>query len=268
MAGMCLTEVFLRQVGDQDVLVQFQAVSLNYHDYAIFKGNFPFAHKHPIVASSNSAGVVVQVGSSVREFKRGHQHGGIDPYAASTGVGGIIDGALRLFCICNETVLVKAPKSISSLEGSTLPCVPLTSWNALYGLRPMKAGQSVLVQGTLAKAAGAAVITTTYSETEALRLKELGADHVIDYRPEPNWADVDYIMDIGGKDTLEQSLKCIKTEGIINLFEFLGAIRGLYVGSQAMLKDMVQAFERKISVPCLIVESLNLNRAKKRLNIS
>ncbi|KAF5855539.1 hypothetical protein ETB97_009012 [Aspergillus alliaceus] len=187
MAGMCLTEVFLRQVGDQDVLVQFQAVSLNYHDYAIFKGNFPFAHKHPIVASSNSAGVVVQVGSSVREFKKGHQHGGIDPYAASTGVGGIIDGALRLFCICNETVLVKAPKSISSLEGSTLPCVPLTSWNALYGLRPMKAGQSVLVQGTLAKAAGAAVITTTYSETEALRLKELGADHVIDYRPEPNW---------------------------------------------------------------------------------
>lgn len=94
---------------------------------------------------------------------------------------------------------------------------------------------------------------------------------MINYRTVSNWGEVardltpdqtgvDHIMDIGGTDTLEQSLKCIKMDGIINLIGFLGAsekpqpgllealsrictIRGIYVGSRAMLKDMVRAFE-------------------------
>lgn len=101
---------------------------------------------------------MVEVGSQVREFKKGdavitifnqgHQYGVIDPYAASTGVGGTIDGAFRQYGVYNESGLVKAPKNLSALESSTLPGAALTSWNALYGLRPIKAGQSVLVQGT------------------------------------------------------------------------------------------------------------------------
>lgn len=125
---------------------------------AELQGTFPFAHKYPIVPVSDGAGVVVEVGEKVREFKKGdsvitifnqgHQYGDIDPYAASTGVGGTIDGCFRKFGVFNETGLVKAPKNLTPLESSTLPGAALTSWNALYGLKPVKAGQWVLVQGT------------------------------------------------------------------------------------------------------------------------
>lgn len=180
MGGMNLREVSLPPVGINEVMVKFEAAALNYRDCAIAKvrlsqqpiiesrhcsseltkleGTFPFAHKYPIVPVSDGAGVVVEVGAKVREFKQGdsvitifnqgHQYGDIDPYAASTGVGGTIDGCFRQFGVFNENGLVKAPRNLSPTESSTLPGAALTSWNALYGLKPVKAGQYVLVQGT------------------------------------------------------------------------------------------------------------------------
>ncbi|PYH48644.1 zinc-dependent alcohol dehydrogenase family protein [Aspergillus saccharolyticus JOP 1030-1] len=312
MEGLRLEEVSLPSVSDYDVLVKFEAAALNYRDAAIAKGTFPFAHKYPIVPVSDGAGVVIEVGSRVREFSQGdrvitvfnqgHQYGDIDPYAASTGVGGTIDGCFRQFGVYSESGLVKSPKNLTALESSTLPGAALTSWNALYGLRPIKAGQWVLVQGTggvaisglqLAKAAGATVIATTSSEEKATKLRASGADHVINYRDQPNWGEVarrltpgqagiDYILDIGGTNTLDQSLKCIKMEGIINLIGFLGGsdqsqpgfldalshictVRGLYVGSRAMLKDMVQAFEANNIRPVLDSKVFTLEQGKEAL---
>ncbi|GAB1199568.1 hypothetical protein APSETT444_008919 [Aspergillus pseudonomiae] len=310
MKGMKLVEVPLPQVGGRGVLVKFQVAALNYRDCAIAKGTFPFAHKYPIVPVSDGTGVVVQVGPEVREFKEGdtvmtifnqdHQYGDIDPYAASTGVGGTIDGVLRQYGVYDESGFVKAPRNLSPLESSTLPGAALTSWNALYGLRPIKAGQCVLVQGTggvsifglqLAKAAGATVIATTSSEKKVKILKQLGADHVLDYRSNPNWGElarqlttdqrgVDCIIDIGGTDTLEQSLKCIRMEGIINSVGFLGAsdkpqpglletlshictVRGICVGSRAMLKDMVRAFEANDIHPVIDEKVFTLEQGKE-----
>lgn len=100
----------------------------------------------------------MEVGSKVVEFKKGdqvatlfnqgHQFGDIDPHAATTGLGGVVDGTLREYGVFNEQGLVKAPRNLTALEASTLPCAALTSWNALYGLKPLKPGEIVLVQGT------------------------------------------------------------------------------------------------------------------------
>lgn len=54
----------------------------------------------------------------------------------------------RKHAVFDETGIVKAPKGWSALEAATLSCAAVTAWNALYGLRPLKAGDSVLVQGT------------------------------------------------------------------------------------------------------------------------
>lgn len=107
---------------------------------------------------SDGAGEVVAVGPKVAGFKKGdkvatlfnqgHQYGEIDVYASKTGLGGVIDGTLREYGVFNEQGLVKAPKNLSALEATTLTCAGLTSWNALYGLKPLKPGQVVLVQGT------------------------------------------------------------------------------------------------------------------------
>ena len=101
---------------------------------------------------------MIEVGPKVTEvqrgdhvatlFNQGHQYGDIDFQAAQTGLGGVIDGTLREYGVFNEKGLVKAPANLNALESSTLTCAALTSWNALYGLKPLKPGQTVLVQGT------------------------------------------------------------------------------------------------------------------------
>lgn len=68
--------------------------------------------------------------------------------AVSTGLGGVFDGTLREYAMFNENGLVRKPQNLSTVEASTLPCAALTAWNALYGLKPLKPGQTVLVLGT------------------------------------------------------------------------------------------------------------------------
>lgn len=81
-------------------------------------------------------------------FNQGHQYGESTIHSSGTGLGGVLDGTLRQYGVFNEDGLVRAPQNLSYLEASTLTCAGLTSWNALYGLKPLKPGETVLVQGT------------------------------------------------------------------------------------------------------------------------
>lgn len=119
---------------------------------------YPFPLKLPVVPGSDGAGVVVEVGSKVSKWKKGdrvvtlfnqgHQFDPIDLSATKTGLGGVIDGTLREYGVFNENGLVRAPSNLNFLEASTLTCAALTSWNALYGLKQVKPGDTVLIQGT------------------------------------------------------------------------------------------------------------------------
>ena len=69
---------------------------------------------------------------------------------------------------------------------------------ALSGLRPLRPGQTVLIQGSggvsvfavqLARLIGARAIATTSSPGKAARLKAFGADEVINYVETPAWGD-------------------------------------------------------------------------------
>ncbi|KAI5803359.1 putative zinc-containing alcohol dehydrogenase [Peziza echinospora] len=280
-----------KKLRSTEVLVKFKAASLNYRDLVIPKGMYPFPAKPGVAAGSDGAGVVVAVGAQVREFKVGdkvatvfnqdHQHGLIDPVGIQSGLGGVLDGTLREYGVLPETGLVHIPKGATWEEAATLSCAALTSWNSLFGLRQLKPGEYVLIQGTggvsifglqFAKAAGAKVVCTTSSAAKAKTLKTLGADHVINYKETPEWGPLarsytpdntgfDHIIEVGGPNTLAQSLKCVKLEGIISMVGFVAGdkdkrnlgfmeildnvctIRGLLVGSRAQMKDMVRAME-------------------------
>ncbi|OTB03261.1 hypothetical protein M426DRAFT_181759 [Hypoxylon sp. CI-4A] len=304
--GLVFGEAPTPKVGDNDVLVKVQAVSLNYRDLIIPKGQYPFPSGFPIVPASDGTGVVVEVGKKVTKWKsgdrvvtlfnQGHQFGPIDIAASQTGLGGVIDGTLREYGVFNETGLVRAPKNLSPIEASTLSCAALTSWNALYGLKQLKPGETVLVQGTggvsifALQAAGAKVIATTSSKEKEETLKKLGADHVINYKEDPNWGEtakklsrdgqgVDHIVEVGGANTLAQSFKAIKFEGVISVIGFLGGIvdktsvlstlnslctaRGVYVGSRQQLEDMVAAIEANDIHPVVDKEVFDFEKAKE-----
>lgn len=289
--------VSIAELSANDVLIQISAVSLNYRDLIIAKGTYPFPTKSPVIPCSDATGTVLAVGDRVTQFKAGdkvctqfnqlHQAGPIDPTALATGLGGAIDGTLRKHAIFPEYGLVKAPESLNAAEASTLSCAPLTAWNALYGLvsKALQPGQTVLTQGTggvsiaalqFAVAAGANVIATSSSDEKCEMLKKLGATTTINYKTTPEWGEaakkaspggmgVDHVVEIGGPNTMTQSMKAIKMEGVISVIGFLGGqgdekqpstldtltncctVRGILVGSKLQFGDMNKAIDaRKI----------------------
>lgn len=310
--GLVFEQKPVPDIGDYQVLVKLEAASLNYRDLIIPMGNYPFPVRFPVVPGSDGAGAVLKVGSKVTKWKVGdnvvtlfnqdHQYGALDLAAAGSGLGGVFDGTLRQYGVFPEAGLVRAPKNLSPQESCTLTCAGLTAWNALFGLKPLQAGQTVLVQGTggvslfalqFAKAVGAVVIATTSSEAKADVLRRLGADHVLNYNEDVNWgatarsltegqAGVDHIVEVGGEGTIEQSLQAIKYEGVINIVGFLGGTkpqssvldcltnictaRGLFVGSRAMMQDMVAAIEANNIRPVIDDKVFTLQQTKEAYN--
>jgi NADPH:quinone reductase-like Zn-dependent oxidoreductase len=136
----------------------------------------------------------------------------------------------------------------------------------------------VLVQGTggvsifalqFAKLAGATVVVTSSSDQKLERARALGADHTINYRTIPEWGKaaaawagggIDHVVEVGGKDTLPQSIDAAKIGGTILVIGVLSGfsqeigipsifgknlhVIGLSVGSRSTFGNMVSAIER------------------------
>ncbi|KAL7895999.1 GroES-like protein [Trichoderma sp. SZMC 28014] len=281
----------LPQMGDSEVLVKLEAASLNYRDLLVVQGKHPFIATPNVVPGSDGAGTVVAVGKHVRRFTPGDRvvtaffqdfvGGHFQDTAAATMLGGPLDGTLRTYGAFNEQGLVRIPSNLGFLEASTLSCAGLTAWSALFGLSDYKlhAGQWVLTQGTggvsvfalqFAKAVGARVVATTGSSDKVKFLKDLGADHVINYKEDPEWGatakaltggvGVDHVVEVGGPLSMAQSLKAIKAGAVINIVGYLGGsegkepsfsdsfkyrciVRPIAVGSRLLLEDLCRAIE-------------------------
>lgn len=257
----------------------------------VVQGKHPFIATPNVVPGSDGAGTVVAVGKHVRRFTPGDRvvtaffqdfvGGHFQDTAAATMLGGPLDGTLRTYGAFNEQGLVRIPSNLGFLEASTLSCAGLTAWSALFGLSDYKlhAGQWVLTQGTggvsvfalqFAKAVGARVVATTGSSDKVKFLKDLGADHVINYKEDPEWGatakaltggvGVDHVVEVGGPLSMAQSLKAIKAGAVINIVGYLGGsegkepsfsdsfkyrciVRPIAVGSRLLLEDLCRAIE-------------------------
>lgn len=269
-----------------EVLVAMKAASLNYRDLMVSNGIYSRAIKLPVVPLSDGAGEVVAVGSKVSRFKVGDRvspnfmpdwiSGDVTPEVSRTSLGAFVDGVLQEQMLFNENSLVEIPSYLSYEEAATLPCAALTAWQALIVKGGLKPGQTVLVLGTggvsifalqIARMCGAEVIATTSSDNKMARLKEMGANNVINYKTTPDWADavlsytggkgVDHVIEVGGAGTLDQSLKAVRMGGHVSLIGVLAAggnfnpipvlmkaidLRGIFVGSRVMFEDMNRAF--------------------------
>jgi NADPH:quinone reductase-like Zn-dependent oxidoreductase len=101
---------------------------------------------------------------------------------------------LAPFVVAEEDALVKIPAYMSYAEAATLPFAALTAWSSLTGPKPIRLGETVLTVGTggvalfalqFAKLFGARIIALTSMGAKAARLKQLGADEVVNYRRSP-----------------------------------------------------------------------------------
>jgi NADPH:quinone reductase-like Zn-dependent oxidoreductase len=272
----------------QEILVRVLAASLNYRDLEIVNGTYHSRFAFPLIPLSDGVGEVVEVGPDVTRFRPGDRVcstfwqrwvGGTFRMAeAGYQLGGPIDGLLGEFALLDEQAAVRAPTNLTSAEAATLPCAAVTAWQALVSEGRLKAGDSVLVQGTggvslfalqFAAASGARVIVTSSSDDKIERAKALGASAGINYSDVPEWAaavleltegrGVDHVIEVGGPRTFGQSLAATAVGGQINVVGYLGGtdgtinpldifrrqvqVRGIPVGSRESFEAMVRAIE-------------------------
>ena len=228
--------------GRGEILVRVKASSLNYHDFVVVMGGIPTPDGR--IPMSDGACEVVAVGEGTKKFKVGDKvlslffpnwYSGQPEMAGFASVPGDgADGFGAELVAAPETAFTRMPEGYSFEEAATLPCAALTAWRALMVEAKIKPGDWVLTQGTggvsvfalqFAKAAGARVIATSSSDEKLKRLKELGADHLINYKDTPDWGKkakaltggrgVDEVVEIGGPGTLAQSIAASKMGGHI-----------------------------------------------------
>jgi NADPH:quinone reductase-like Zn-dependent oxidoreductase len=271
-----------------EVLVRVKAVSLNARDLMMVQGDYNPRQMLPLIPCSDGAGAVVEVGAGVRDvkvgdrvtsvFAPGWQSGEPTRQKLATTLGGPVDGMLTELRALPEEAVLPAPGHLSFEEAATLPCAALTAWRALVTEGRLKAGDSVLLQGTggvstfglqIARLFGARVIATSRSAEKLVRALELGAAHGINSLATPDWhkearaltgkVGVDHVIDVGGAGTLERSLMAVRMGGQISVIGVLGGkqgpidlipilmqnvrLQGVLVGTREEFSAMNRAFE-------------------------
>jgi len=268
--------------GPGQVLVRIRAASLNRRDVMIRQAMYRVSKPDGLVPLSDGAGEVLAIGDGVTRFKVGDRVMPIffqqwlsgRPGATITGsaLGGELPGVLREQAVFAESGLVAIPSHLPYEAAATLPCAAVTAWHGLQAAGSLGAGDTVLVQGTggvsifglqFAVASGARAVVTSSSDAKLARAKALGATTGINYRTTPDWAaelmkvhpdGATHILEVGGKGTLEQSLKAVARGGHIaliggldgyggevptlTLFSRNAGVRGIFVGSRAHFESM------------------------------
>ncbi|MBO0356060.1 NAD(P)-dependent alcohol dehydrogenase [Muricauda ruestringensis] len=291
-----LTDIPTPNIGENDVLVKTTAASLQYLDLILTENTAGFTIPLPFVPVSEGVGRVEQVGKNVTRWKKGDrviipfitrwEAGQITPYHNALRTGMQTSGTLVEFTVQPENTLVRTPTNLTDEEAAALSVAGLTAWASLVSQANIKAGQALLVQGSggvslfalqIAKAFGLKVIATTGSKEKERMLKALGADEVINYKDFPQWSDevkrlnhgigVDATLDVGGNETIQQSILSVKEHGYVGLIGFLSGsqltfdivplimnyirLQGYSVGSAQELNELVNAVEKNNIKPVI-----------------
>src|SRR5262245_3708735 len=245
--------------GPGEVLLQMEAASLNYRDYVMARGGYGRrGGTLPLVPCSDGAGRVVKVGAGVSRVAVGDlvcpiftQTWGSGPFREfhwSGTLGGPRDGVMQEYMALSQEGVVRAPRHLDAVQAAALPCAAVTAWHAVVAKGRTKAGDVVLVQGTggvslfallFAKMHGARVLVTSSSDAKLERVRAMGADHIVNYKANPDWhkvarevtngVGVDLVVEVAG--TLDASVRAVRASGTLTLIGVLaGATTQLGLG--------------------------------------
>jgi NADPH:quinone reductase-like Zn-dependent oxidoreductase len=220
-AGLLVEEVHTPEIGPDEVLVRVKAASLNPLDIKLRRGFLRkfFPLSFPYVLGTDLAGSVVRAGRNVARWREGDKVvARLDPTRG---------GALAEFAAVPADELVGAPSTLPLERAAGIPTSAGTSWQALFEIAGLRAGQTILVHGgaggvgsfaiQFARSVGARVIATASGAGMEIACR-LGADAVIDYRL-ANFAekvsDADVVLDTVGGDTQQRSFGVLRPGGML-----------------------------------------------------
>jgi NADPH:quinone reductase-like Zn-dependent oxidoreductase len=205
---------------DDEVLIKIRATSLNALDWHLLRADpfiarFSFGLLKPkkTILGADMAGHVEAVGKNVTAFKPG------DAVLASD-----LGGLAEYICVPAKSVVLK-PANLSFEQAAAVPTAALTALQGLRDIGKMQAGQQVLIHGAsggvgtfavqIAKALGA-VVTAVCSTAKVDMVRQLGADHVIDYTREDfsrNGKQYDLILAANGNRSVSDYLRALTPTG-------------------------------------------------------
>jgi NADPH:quinone reductase-like Zn-dependent oxidoreductase len=297
------------QPGPGQVLINVHAASLNYRDLMVVVGKYNPKLVMPRIPCSDGAGEVAAVGEGVTRVKVGDRVAGIfmqnwidgPPTAAKqrAALGGDIDGMLAESVVLDQNGVVSVPDHLSWEEAATLPCAGVTAWNAVVRAGRVKAGDTVVIQGTggvsifalqFARLHGARVVGTSGHDDKLKRAGKHGLDAGFNYKVSPEWAKwvieqtdgvgADLVVEVGGAGTFMQSLKAVRIGGTIAEIGVLSQaseqldirpilhkqanLQGIYVGSRSLFEEMNKAIHQHRLQP-VVDEVFTFDGAKEAL---
>ncbi len=221
------------------VVIRVRASSFNFHDLFTVKGMPGIKVPLPVIIGLDMAGEIAEIGAGVTGWKAGDRVL-VNPVNKKKGLmGEMLDGGMAEYCLVAADQLVAIPDGVDFAQAASLPVAYGTAHRMLITHNTVKKGDKVLVLGAsggvgtgcvmLAKLLGAEVIACASSEEKLKRLKEIGADEVVDYTKVDwsKWAvekygkpqrrsyegGVDVVVNFTGGDTWVPSLRCIKRGG-------------------------------------------------------
>lgn len=172
--------------GKTQCLVKVAAVDVNPIDTYIRGGMIPAKLPTPYIVGCDLSGTVVEVGPGVKRFKVGDR-----VWGSMQGLGGR-QGTFSELAVVDERWLYPVPNGVRDEDIVALSLVALTSHLGLVRQAKLKKGETLFVNGgsggvgssvvQMAKALGARVITTAGSDEKAQICRDLGADHVLNYK--------------------------------------------------------------------------------------
>jgi NADPH:quinone reductase-like Zn-dependent oxidoreductase len=211
-------------IADDEVLVQVRAAGLDRGTWHLMTGRpyliriMGFGLRAPKnrVPGLDLAGTVVAVGSAVTRFAPGDE------------VFGIGKGSFAGFAAASESKLARMPAGLSFEQAAVVPVSGLAAIQGLRDAGRLRPGQRVLIVGAsggvgsyavqIAKALGAAEVTGVCSAAKVDLVRDLGADHVIDYTREDFSASgrrYDLILDIGGGTKVSRLRRALTSQGTL-----------------------------------------------------
>src|SRR6185437_7447314 len=117
--------------GPRDVLIRFEAASLNYRDLVMAQHGYGRMGALPFIPLSDGAGRVIATGAEVTRFTvgdlvcptflQGWISGPLRESYRGTTMGGDIDGAVRNFRSLHAAAIMRTPHGMTAQKDATLP---------------------------------------------------------------------------------------------------------------------------------------------------
>jgi NADPH2:quinone reductase len=213
---------------EEGIRISVRSAGCNFSDILMLKGEYQVKPPFPFVPGGEVAGVVMEVGTAVRDFSVG------DRVLSRCGLGGFAEEV-----VAPAATTYRIPDAMTFEAGAALPTVYPTSYAALVWRAPVERGETLLVHAAaggvglsavqIGKALGARVIATAGNSEKLEIARAAGADVLIDYRAsdfvsrvmeETDGRGADVIYDSVGGETTDRSLKCIAWNGRLLVIGF------------------------------------------------